>query len=188
VIRRPDPKAHSRSDLRMSENMFLKIRIHAILFVRPPMTRIRHGHALPEIPPAHAGPAAAGEPRRRTRERLSKIAEAARPSSAFGRTAHSRARAPEGSAWRARRSGPSVGLAAPAGRGIFPPCKSLKIKETELQSRQIILTRSASRCHGGDRLVEPKGVRGKSDPADEGRRSFPTCKPLKKLETAKESR
>jgi hypothetical protein len=59
------------------------------------------------------------------------------------RTPHCRARSPECSASRARRGGPSVGLATAAGReGTFPPCKPLKTKETELESHKMILPRS----------------------------------------------
>jgi hypothetical protein len=80
----------------------------------PPMKRIRRGHTLPEIPPPHVVPAA-GEPRHRAREggcRRSRGPE----QSARGRTSHSRARSPECSASRARRGGPSAGLAAPIAR------------------------------------------------------------------------
>jgi len=72
------------------------------------MTRIRRGHALPEIPPPHAGPAAGNA---RLRERDAAV---------------------QASGSRRR-----------LGRGkSFPPCKPLKTKETELESRQIILPRS----------------------------------------------
>ncbi len=80
----PSPKAHLRSGLQnLREFLFLEIWSRAILFLRPPMTRIRRGQALPE-PTPHASRRRRAESST-ARGRLSQIAEAARPSRIGGR-------------------------------------------------------------------------------------------------------
>ena len=195
----PDPKAHPRSDFRNLRNLFLKIWNHAILSVRPPMTRIRRGHALPEIPPPHVEPAA-GEPRRRTREGGCRRSPRPRDRAARPRSDVARPRAVSGcSPSRARCSGPSVGLAAPAGRernfsslqtlenkrnrvGISP--NPPHVRRTPMQRRRPFRRTGRSRDAASILGV----VRGKSAGRRMGRRNFPIRKSLKRLETAKESR
>jgi hypothetical protein len=183
----------------MSENLFLKIWSHAILFVRPPMTRIRVAmlsqksrRRMPRPPPANRG---GDRARPAGADRRGRATERAR-----GRTSYGRARAPEGSASRARRSGPSVGLAAPAGRGRkFSSLQTIENKRNRVGIPPNNPRRfRGSRGNGGDRLAEPKGgatprpssasFAGNRRAAEAGRRNFPVRKPLKTLETAKESR
>jgi len=91
----------------------------------------------PRSPAAPCQPAR--EPSRRTREGGCRRSPRRRNRAARSRSVIARPRAvSECSASPARRGGPSVGLAGPAWRDeTFPPCKPLKTKETELESRQI---------------------------------------------------
>jgi hypothetical protein len=117
---------------------------------------------------------------------------------ASGRTSHGRARSPECSASRTRSNGPSVGLAAPAGRKRkFSSLQTIEIKRSRIGISPNPPTFRGSRCNGGDCLVEPKGgttprpssVSFARNRRAGGRRwrNFPIRKRLKRLETAKES-
>ena len=113
---------------------------------------------------------------------------------------HGRARSPECSASLAGRSGPGLVLAAPAARERkFSTLQTIENKGNRVGTPpNNPPTSRGSRCNGGERLAEPKGVAtprpsslsfaGNRWPADAGRRNFPVRKPLKRLETAKESR
>jgi hypothetical protein len=68
----------------LCEFLFLRIWSHAILFVRPPMTRIRCGHALPETPPPASRVVAVTDRRGRPTDHRAR-----------GWTSHGRARSPE---------------------------------------------------------------------------------------------
>jgi hypothetical protein len=110
---------------------------------------------------------------------------------ARGRTSHSRARSPGCSAWRARRSDPSVGLAA---ERKFSSLQSIGIKRNRIGIRQIIPPRSEE-ADATAATVSPnqKGSRRCVHPGPRSReigglRNFPIRKPLKRIETAKESR
>jgi hypothetical protein len=121
---------------------FLKIWSHAILFVRSPMKRTRCGHALPETLLPHVGPAAVEPSVHRPRAFVADRRGRTTDHPLRGPPSHRRARSPECPPSRARRSGPSVGIAAPAGKGRkFPPRKPLKTNETELEYRQILPVR-----------------------------------------------
>jgi hypothetical protein len=75
------------------------------------------------------------------------------------RTSHGRARSPECSASRTRRNGPSVGLAAPVGRERnFSSLQTIENKRNQIGIPPNPRTFQGSRCNGGDRLAEPKGV------------------------------
>ena len=179
---RANPKAHPRSQLRISEILFLKIRSRGTLFVRPPRTKSavamlsQKSHRRMSSPPR----ASRGGERARAA-----VAIAARGDARF----RERDAALQASGSRRRRGG----------NKNFPPCKPLKTNETELESRQIILPRSEEadataatispnqkesrrRVHPRRRWREARG------PANAGRRNFPIRKPLKRLKTAKESR
>jgi hypothetical protein len=105
--------------------LFLKIWSHAILSLRPSMTEIRRGHAVPELPPPHAEPGA-GTPSRRPRWAVVGIAEVARSSGARAVGRHTTARSPEG--WRRERK-----AAIPsAGGGKFSSLQSIENKRNRV--------------------------------------------------------
>jgi hypothetical protein len=117
---------------------------------------------------------------------------------ARGRTSHGRERSPECSVFASATQRSKRRLRRQLGRrGNFPPCKLLRTNETELESR-LILPRSedvdataatvAPNRKGSRRRVHPRRrSREIGGPADSGLRNFPIRKPLKRLETAKES-
>jgi len=117
---------------------------------------------------------------------------------ARGRASHGRARSPECSASRTRRSGSSVRLAAAAGRERkYSSLQTVENKRNRIGIPPNPPTFRGSRCNGGDCFVEPKGgatprpssasFAGDRWAGGCGQRNFPIRKPLKRLETAKES-
>ena len=189
-------KAYPRADFRISENLFLKSRSHAILLLRPPMTRIRPCHARPEIPPLDVEPAAGRAEASNARGRLSPIAEAARLSNvrAVGHRTAARGPLMLGFASAMRRLKRRARGAGWDGGKIFLPAS--KRNRIGIPTNPPMFR--GSRCNGGDRFAEPEGVAtprpssasfGKTaGRRDGGVRNFPIHKPLKRLETAKESR
>jgi hypothetical protein len=158
------------------------------------MTRIRRSYALPETQSPHVEPAAA-----------SRGVECARAAATHRRGPGDRAaRSRSEAAWPRAVScmfGFTRATKRPKRRvrrgKSFPPCKPLKTNETELESRQI-LPRSEEPMQRRRTSRRPKKsrdpasilgvVRGKSAARRmPRRRNFPIRKPLKRLETEKES-
>jgi hypothetical protein len=114
---------------------------------------------------------------------------------ARGRTSHGRAQSPDCSASRAQRSGPGIGLSRRPleGSESFPPRKSLKTNETELESHKYspVRRRPMQRRRPSRRTERGRDVLGRSreiaGAADAGRRNFPIRNPLKRFKMAKES-
>jgi hypothetical protein len=160
----------------------------------------------PPWPCSPRNPAAACRARRRraeasnARERLSPTPEAARPSS-LGVGRRTAARGLPNARLRERDAAVRAsGFWRPLGGSeTFPPCKPLKTKETELESRQIILPRSEqadamaatvspNRKESRRRVDRRRRSREIGGSTDAGRRNFPIRKSLKRLKAAKESR
>jgi hypothetical protein len=137
-------------DFEICEILFLKIWSRAILFLRPPMTRIRRGQTLPET---HAA------------------CEQTPASRVVGRTraavADRRGRATSSAPAVGRRMAargllnvrlPDVGRAAPAGReGNFSSPQTLENKRNRIGIPPNPPV-GGRQCDGGDYLAEPKGV------------------------------
>jgi hypothetical protein len=186
-------KPHLRSGFRnlrdtVSENLESCYSIRST-----PTKRIRCGHALPETCSRTSSPAPASRVVRRPRASVADRRGRATGHASRGPTSHGRACSPS----RARRSGPSVGLAAPAGR------------ERNFSSPQILENKR-------NRVGTPPNPPGSEDAdatsvspdrkelrhrvrsrrrsleigaaADTRLRNFPIRNTLKRLERAKESR
>ena len=124
----PSPKAHLRSGLRnLRDFLFLEIWNRAILFLRPPMTRIRRGQALPETHAAcEQTPASRVVDRTRAAvaDRRGRATERPR-SDVAGRAGLLNVRLRE-------RDGPDVGRAAPAEEGNFSSLQTLENKRNRI--------------------------------------------------------
>jgi hypothetical protein len=134
----------------------------------------------------------------RARTAVAQIEEAARPSRALAVERRTAARDLLNARLRERDAAIQGSRRPLGGSETFPPCKPLKTKETELEFRQIILPRSEvadalaatvspNRKESPPRVHPPRRSREIGGPADARRRNFPIRKPLKRLETAKES-
>jgi hypothetical protein len=162
------------SPFEFCEILFRKIRSHAILVDRLP----DDGNPSPcsqKPSRLHVEPTAgeAGEASRRPRAGGCRRWPRLR---GYGRTSHGPVRSPEMLGPRARRSGRSVRLATPAGR---------ERKFSSLQTLENKRNRIGIPILPGVATPRPSSV---SFAGNRGWRNFPIRNPLKRLETAKESR